>query len=120
MKKLRYLLVLVLAIASADCSTKNFNEREIIGRWFSASWLRDGQDTNLLAWFQFNEDKTYQAVIASNQEEGTWWIDGYKLYTQAKGEERIVVKIELLDASNLVLRMNRSGQDELLTFTRGQ
>jgi len=120
MKKLSCLSIMFLAIAMVSCSTKNFNEREIVGRWFSVSWLREGQDTGLAAWFEFNEDKTYRSVIDRNQEEGKWWIDGYKLYTQAAGEERIVVKIELLDAGNLELRMNRGGQDELLIFTRGQ
>ncbi|HLF65578.1 MAG TPA: hypothetical protein VI603_17580 [Saprospiraceae bacterium] len=120
MKKLNTYLIFVLTVLMVSCSTKNYNEREIIGRWFSIGWLQNGLETDLTAWFEFNEDKTYRAVIARNQEEGTWWIDGYKLYTQAKGEERIVVKIERLDEGNLEIRMNRGGQDELLIFTRGQ
>lgn len=120
MKKYSYLLALVFAIGMAGCSTKNFNEREIIGRWYSVAWTRDGQETDMKAWFEFLEDKTYRAVIQRNQEEGKWWIDGYKLFTQVPGEERIVVKIERLDQGNLELRMNRGGQDELLSFTRGQ
>jgi hypothetical protein len=120
MKKYSICLITLFAIALAGCSTKNYNEREIIGRWFSNSWLRDGQETDMTAWFEFNEDKTYRAVIQRNQEEGTWWINGYKLFTKANGEEAIVVRIKHLDTGNLELEMNRGGQKEILSLSRGR
>ena len=116
MKKLSILFLFACVVFVSACQTTSYNEREIIGRWFSQSWMREGQETGLTAWFEFNEDKTYRAVIQRQQEEGKWWIDGYKLYTQANGQEKIVVKIERLEGSILELGMNRGGQEEHLVF----
>ena len=122
MKKYNAFLILFVgcSLSLANCSFKNFNERQLVGQWFSSEWLRDGVETEMKAWFEFSEDKTYRAVIERNQEEGKWWIDGEKLYTQVEGEERVVVRIERLDDGNLELGMNRGGQRELLVFVRAQ
>lgn len=120
MKKHSTLLLFLLAGLLMSGCTTDYNEREIIGRWFSVGWLRNDAETDLTAWFEFNEDMTYRAVIARNQEEGKWWVEGYKLYTQAYGAEPIVVKIEKLEGSNMEISMNRGGQRELLIFTRAQ
>lgn len=121
MKTLRTSLIGILALAiTFSACTKNYNEREIIGAWFSEQWLQEGQETGLKAWFDFEEDKTYRAVFGRTQEEGTWWIEGYKLYTRAYGQEQIVVKIERLEGDVLELGMNRGGNRELLIFRRAQ
>lgn len=118
MKKLSIYIVLLGTLLATACSTKNYNERAIIGRWFSQAWQREGAETGLTAWFEFNEDKTYRAVIERTQEQGTWWIDGYKLYTHAEGDEPIVVKIERLEGSILEIGMNRGGKYEQIVFAK--
>ncbi len=119
MKMSKLTLVFAVIAISTACTTTNYNEKQIIGRWFSQEWLRDGQDTGMTAWFEFNDDKTYRAVIARTQEEGRWWIEGNKLFTQANGAEKIVVKIEKLDNNQLQIGMNRSGQKEEILFAPG-
>jgi len=118
MKKLSVIALIAVAFMAESCSTTNYNERAIIGRWFSQAWQREGAETGLTAWFEFNEDKTYRAVIARTKEQGTWWIDGYKLYTHAEGQEEIVVKIERLEGSILEIGMNRGGQYEQVVFSK--
>ena len=120
MEKHSYFLFALIAVSLTSCSFKSYTEQQLVGRWFSNAWLQNGQPTELTAWFEFNEDKTYRAVIARRQEEGTWWIEGYKLFTHATGEEPIVVKIEKLDEMNLEIAMNRGGQPELIIFNRAQ
>jgi hypothetical protein len=121
MKKISLFVLLSIAALQFSCSTTNYNEREIVGRWFSYTWLRGDEETNLTAWFDFAEDKTYRAVIARNQEEGKWWIEGYRLFTKANGaDEPVKVKIEKLDENNLEISMNRSGVREYVIFSRGQ
>ncbi len=111
-------LLLIISLMTPGCGTSAKNEEAIVGQWFSVGWLSDGVETHQKAWFEFNADHTYRAVVERNKEEGKWWVDGYKLFTQASGEERIVVKIEKLDSGNLEIAMNRGGQKELLIFTR--
>jgi hypothetical protein len=120
MKIIIGLVAPLFVVLLLNCSVKNYNERELVGQWFSQQWTQDGHPTQLRAWFQFGEDKTYRAVISENQEEGKWWIDGYKLYTQVEGQEKIVVKISSLDSTTLVVDMNRGGQKEQITFSRGR
>jgi hypothetical protein len=113
-------VLLGFGLSLLSCSYKSYDERQVVGQWFSTEWLRNGENTEMRAWFNFMEDKTYRAVIEKNQEEGTWWISGNKLYTQVEGEERVVVGIERLDDGNLHLKMNRGGQSELLVMVRAQ
>jgi hypothetical protein len=120
MEKHKFFLVALLALVLASCSFKTYREEQLVGRWFSNAWLQNGQPTELTAWFEFNEDKTYRAVIARRQEEGIWWMEGYKLYTRANGQEPIVVKVETLDEVNLEIAMNRGGQAELIIFNRAK
>jgi hypothetical protein len=119
MKQLNLIAFAAVLLMTASCSTTNYNERALIGTWFSQGWLREGAETGITAWFEFNEDKTYRAVIARTQEQGTWWVDGYKLYTHADGQEEIVVKIEHLEGSSLELGMNRGGQMERIILAKG-
>ena len=72
------------------------------------------------AWMAFDNDGTYRAVFEERREQGTFWIDGYKLYTQAKGSDQIVTRINQLDSTTLVIGMNRAGTKEEITFNRGK
>ena len=118
MKHLNIIAFFAVLCMTVACSRTNYNERALIGRWFSQGWQREGQETGITAWFEFNEDKTYRAVIARTKEQGTWWVDGYKLYTHGDGQEEIVVKIERLEGSILELGMNRGGQYERIIFSK--
>ncbi len=70
------------------------------------------------AWIAFDADSSYRAIFNERREQGKYWVDGYKLYTDADGAETIVVKIASLEENNMILEMNRSGAIEELMFTR--
>ena len=113
----------IIAIATifimSGCTYESYNQREIVGQWYSESWTSDGAETGYRSWMAFEQDSTYRAIFNTNREMGTYWIDGYKLYTQAKGAEAIVVKIASLEENKMVLEMNRAGSAEEITFGRG-
>ncbi len=115
---MKFLAVLIVTIFIASCGYSTYNQRQIEGQWFSDSWTSDGEETGMRAWLAFDSDSTYRAIFNERKEQGTYWIDGYKLYTHAEENEPIVVKIESLEENNMILEMNRSGVKEVLMFTR--
>ena len=115
---MRLLTVLTITLFIASCGYTSYNQRQIEGQWFSDSWVRDGEETGMRAWIAFDSDSTYRAIFNERKEQGKYWIDGYKLYTDADGAETIVVKINSLEENNMVLQMNRSGAKEELMFRR--
>ena len=116
---MRLILAFSVVVVLASCGYESYNQREVEGQWFSNSWESNGEETGMRAWIAFDSDSTYRAIFNENREQGTYWIDGYKLFTKADGAEAIVVKIKDLDDNLLILDMNRSGNKETLLFTRG-
>lgn len=114
--------IIALAVVStlAACTYESYNQREIEGQWYSESWTSEGEPTGYRAWMAFDQDSTYRALFNENKEQGTYWVDGHRLYTHAKGESPIVVKIAGLDESQLILEMNRGGTKEEIVFGRGK
>jgi hypothetical protein len=115
---MKYFLILLTFSVLASCVYRSYYEREITGQWFSQQWLVEGEPTYRNAWMAFEPDSTYRAVFVQNQEQGRYWIDGYKLYTQADGEDLIFVKIESLEDDTMHISMNRGGDREEIVFVR--
>ncbi len=115
---MRLLIALTVTLLIASCGYETYNQRQIEGQWFSDSWVRDGEETGMRAWIAFDADSSYRAIFNERREQGKYWVDGYKLYTDADGAETIVVKIASLEENNMILEMNRSGVIEELMFTR--
>lgn len=116
---MRVFLACVFVALLASCAMESYNEREIVGQWFSESWTSEGEETGYRAWMAFNQDSTYRALFQNRREQGDYWIDGHRLYTHASDGEPIKVKIANLDDQSLVLEMNRGGSVETITFGRG-
>ena len=114
--------IIALAIIGTltACTYESYNQREIVGQWYSESWTSDGAATGYRAWIAFEQDSSYRAIFNANKEQGTYWIDGHRLYTHADGESPIVVKITSLDEAQMILEMNRGGSKEELVFGKGK
>ena len=116
---MRIIVAFLTVIFLAACSFESYNQREIVGQWFSESWTSGGEETGYRAWMAFDEDSTYRALFNNRREQGTYWIDGHRLYTHAKDAQPIKVKISSLEEQSMVIEMNRGGITEEITFGRG-
>ena len=112
------LIAIFFALALIACGLKSYNERQLYGQWYSTDWHVDGEPTSMRAWIAFDEDNTYRALFDGRKEQGEFWVDGYKLFGQAKGEDKIVVKIESLEGDELVIGINRGGVKEKIFMGR--
>lgn len=115
---MKYLCLLLSFCFLTACGYRSYYEREVVGQWFSQAWLVEGEPTYRNAWMAFEPDSTYRAVFVQSQEQGRYWIDGYKLYTQAEGEDLIFVKIESIEEDTMRISMNRGGDREEIVFVR--
>ncbi|PIY31807.1 MAG: hypothetical protein COZ08_08155, partial [Bacteroidetes bacterium CG_4_10_14_3_um_filter_42_6] len=70
--------------------------------------------------FMFEENGTYAATFGTQQEAGTYRLEGDKLYTNAQGQVQKMVKLPRLAADTLVMDMNRSGTAETLVLVRSE
>ena len=113
-----FIAILTVAFFTA-CGYESYNQREIVGQWFSESWTSAGEETGYKAWMAFDQDSTYRALFNNRREQGTYWIDGDRLFTHARDAQPIKVKIASLDEQSMVIQMNRGGIAEEITFGRG-
>lgn len=93
---------------------------ELHGYWNGIGYeIGDDLQTNASDWeFQINPDSTYMLKYGSNEQVGVYRVAGNKLYTTPKGQAEINVEVQSLTQDSLVLKMNRSGVIEILTFGR--
>ncbi len=68
--------------------------------------------------FTFDDKDHYTYDFSELKEAGTYKIDHNRLYTQAKGQKEIMVKIAKLTKDSLVFDMGRSGLGETLFLIR--
>jgi hypothetical protein len=117
MKTTSIILSCLAIILMTSCVWKNYFEREIVGTWTVVDWQKEGVSNpvgNAGMWFEFSADSTYSSVFAGVREAGSYYIDGYKLYTTAEGEATIMTKIESLKSDTLKIGMNRGGREEMV------
>jgi len=118
---LSFLILGFLTLAA--CKRANDHNAMLIGKWVGKEWLVAGkpigEDASQVG-FEFTADGDYSAHFGSQEESGVWRTQKEKLYTTAQGEQEIVVKILLLDATTLKFEMNRGGRQETLELTKAQ
>jgi len=66
----------------------------------------------------FEADGTYAATFGSQNEAGTWRLEGDKLYTTAGGQVQKMVRLPRLSADTLVMDMNRAGTAETMVLVK--
>lgn len=95
----------------------------LTGTWRGVEWRVEGNITRRdvqSVTFLFEENGTYAATFGSQQEAGTWRLEGDKLYTHAEGQVQKMVRLPRLTADTLVMDMNRAGTAETLVLVRGE
>ena len=117
---MKYLITILAIAAIAACTYESYNQRQIEGQWYSESWTSGGEETGYRAWMAFDQDSTYRALFQNRREQGKYWIDGHRLYTDSEDGDPIKVKIASLEDESMVIEMNRGGNQEVITFGRGQ
>ena len=117
--------VLLFALVSVCCfscfeAEESIALEDLHGYWNGIGYeIGDKPQSNASDWqFQINPDSTYLLKYGSNAQEGIYRVAGNKLYTTPKGEAEISVAIEQLTQDSMVIKMNRSGIIEILTFGR--
>lgn len=95
----RFTVFTLLALSSlfAACTSEPVYEQDaFLGDWSCISIERNGAPMDLPAGgvgFSF-ADSTYVYTGGAHEEEGTWWLSGKHLYTQAEDlkEKRVLVR----------------------------
>jgi hypothetical protein len=93
----------------------------IIGNWKGTKWLVNDQPSGRNAEavkFSFDDRGNYTYDYSGISERGIYRIENDKLYTTAKDQLEIMVKISKLSKDNLIFDMGRSGQLETLFLIR--
>lgn len=107
-------------ILLAGCAKDLGYQQAIQGSWQAIQWTvgnqTDGRDAAGVK-FNFTGDN-YSAILGARQEEGTFRVNGDKLYTHAEGQQEMMVKIIKLTADSLQFEMNRGGVKEELLLMR--
>lgn len=121
MKKILFLTLLLGIFLISACQKANDKNPLLFGQWQGVKWLIFDKPSNNDAtkvMFEFKEDGNYTAQFGEQNQTGTWRTEKDKLYTTETGKKEIMVKVLLVDASNLNFEMNRGGQKETLELVR--
>jgi hypothetical protein len=117
MKNLNIFALALLLLTG--CAKDLGYQQAILGTWQAVNWTVGDKDTRVTAGikFEFKADG-YSAALDGRSEQGSYRIDGDKLYSHAVGQQEIMVKITKLNADSLAFEMNRGGTKEHLTLVR--
>ena len=104
------------------CETAVYNHEDLIGAWKGAGWtLEDGESRPVEGLtFTFYETGSYEAGYGAGSENGTFRLEGDKLYTTEEGKLEKMVKIVQLTPDTLAFEMNRMGTLEKMVLVRGE
>lgn len=113
-------LSLVFAFVLYSCNDGEY-KKLIIGDWKCVEWTVKG--TNQLSGdtkvgFQFKEGGRYQYYNQSLNEQGSYKIQGGRLYSTPDNELEIAVDIEKLTADTLIFNMSRAGVAETMLLIK--
>ena len=116
MKHLTFLLPLFLLLSCSEST-----DTELTGQWQGSSWLVNGQasgrDASQVS-FDFQADGTYSASFGSQEEAGSYRVEGNKLYTDAEGQAEKMVEVSLSGTDTLSMDMNRAGTPETIVLVK--
>lgn len=110
------LLVAILLFGSS-CTGNEEKEQMLEGKWNSYSIARGGDAVKQQAVFRF-ESGEYSYDIGSHHEEGNYWVEGDKLYTEGPTVMKKKVQIAQLTPDTLVLNMNDKGVPMKMAFVK--
>lgn len=120
MKKALLLILISVCCFSCFPEGENINVEALHGYWNGIGYeIGEETQSNYKDWeFQINPDSTYMLKYGSNTQEGVYRVAGNKLYTTPKGAAELNVEVQYLTQDSMVIKMNRSGIIEILTFGR--
>ncbi len=117
MKNLNIFALTLLLLAG--CAEDKGYQQAILGSWQGVDWKVENQDNRDATSVKFHfEGENYHAVLGGREEQGSFRVQGDKLYTHAEGQQEMMVKIARLMADTLEFEMNRGGTKEVLTMSR--
>lgn len=113
-----YLFTLALALL-VGCAKDLGYHKSIQGSWKAINWTVESKDNREVANVKFSFDEQgYQAVLGGREEQGSYRVEGDKLYTHADGQQEMMVRIAHLANDSLEFEMNRGGVKENLFFVK--
>ncbi len=113
------LLFAIFSLFLSNCTQDLGYHAAIQGKWKVTNWTTDNGGNRPVESvnFDFHGD-TYDAKLGNRDESGSFRLVGDKLYTQAEGQQEIMVKIMTLAADSMMFEMNRGGVREVMTLKR--
>jgi hypothetical protein len=119
----RFPLTVILVASLLFSCGDTTNNKMIVGEWQASEWMINGQPSVQNARntsFRFKDNNEYTFINSGIEESGTYKIENNMLFTTAKGQQEMMVKIAKLTNDSLVFDMNRGGQGETLTLLRSK
>lgn len=117
-----YLILVVVGVALlSGCKPDLSANKTIAGTWEGVNWVIQGEPNSLSpgqVQFTFTPPEAYTASNGGQTEKGVYRLDGDILYTTAEGLLQIKVRLERPDPDTLIMHMNRSGVEEVLTLVK--
>jgi hypothetical protein len=119
MKSNRMLTLALLLSLLGGCTEDRAYHQAIQGEWVAYKWAvgQEGERDASQVRFRFEED-AYQAALGGQEEQGSFRVEGNKLYTRAGGQQEMMVRIARLSGDTLEFEMNRGGIPERLYLRR--
>lgn len=117
---MKYLLLLLPLLFLFAC-TDNGSDVEVTGTWQGVSWIvngeKSGRNANQVT-FSFEPAGTYTGAFGTQEESGSYRLEGNKLYTNAEGQAEKMVEVSLSGTDTLRMMMNRAGTPETLVLVK--
>ncbi len=117
---MKYLPVLSPLLFLFACTDPG-SDVQITGTWQGISWIVNGETSGRNAnqvTFTFEPTGTYTGAFGTQEEAGTYRVEGNKLYTHAEGQAEKMVEVALSGADTLRMNMNRAGTPEVLVLIK--
>ncbi len=114
------ILAWALTLGMLACAQFQGIDPRIVGSWQTVEWKieKTNELIPLKMEFHFDSSGYYKVDYGNSVEEGTYYIQGERLYTTEKGQAQKYVQIVQLSEDTMRLRMNRAGRLELLTLVK--
>ncbi len=118
-----HLSLFALLVFASSCAEEVVPNAAVQGEWKAAAWEVQGVPSPMEAnevMFTFSLPSAYTASFGDQMEEGTYRVEGDKLYTTAEGQIEKMVGIRQPHPDTLILDMNRQGTQEALILVKSK
>ena len=121
MKAVTILLISFFSVVLISCDqTDDKQEALLQGEWNCVEVIRGGE-TNDGDGIQFSfAEEAYRYQSGSYTEEGNFWVENDKLFTEGPEVMKKQVQIEKLSSDTLILGMNDRGTTMQMTFIKAE